>query len=95
MRASARFFGVKESDLVSSRRSRSITFPRQVAMYLCRQLTSDSLYEIGRAFGKKDHTTVLHACRKIQTIFDTDPIQASLMRSLREEIESPQEDKST
>ena len=86
-RVSARFFGVKESDLASSRRSRSITFPRQVAMYICRALTSASLHEIGQAFGKKDHTTVMYACRKIETLIQTDPRQASLIRRLREEIE--------
>jgi chromosomal replication initiator protein len=88
MTASAHFFGLKRSDLASSRRSRSITFPRQVAMYLCRQLTTSSLYEIGRAFGKKDHTTVMHACRKIDGLITTDPAQGSLIQSLREEIEA-------
>jgi chromosomal replication initiator protein len=88
MAVSAQFFGLKQSDLASSRRSRSITFPRQVAMYLCRRLTEASLYEIGRAFGKKDHTTVMYACRKIDALVNSDPTQASLIQSLREEIEA-------
>ena len=88
MAVSAQFFGLKQSDLASSRRSRAITFPRQVAMYLCRQLTTSSLYEIGRAFGKKDHTTVMHACRKIDALINSDPKQASSIQSLREEIEA-------
>ena len=56
-------------------------------MYLCRQLTEASLHEIGRAFGKKDHTTVMHACRKIDALISSDSGQASLIQSLREEIE--------
>ncbi len=87
MRACARHFGIRDSDLLSSRRSRSIVFPRQVAMYLCRELTSSSLAEIGRAFGRKDHTTVLHACRKIGRLIDSDRMQASLIEKLRKEIE--------
>ncbi len=91
LRISARFFGIRESDLSSSRRSRSITYPRQMAMYLCRRLTSVSLHKIGLAFGKKDHTTVLHACRKIEKLVDSDPGQAALVESLRDEIEKGEE----
>ncbi len=89
LRASAQYFGIRETDIVSSRRSRSITFPRQIAMYLCRELTSASFYEIARAFGKKDHTTVLHACRKIAALIESDPAQAVRIHGLRDEIESP------
>jgi chromosomal replication initiator protein len=67
------FFGVKLSDLKAKMRTRAIAFPRQVAMYLARQLTHSSLAEIGRAFGGKDHTTVLHAVDKIQTLLQEDP----------------------
>jgi chromosomal replication initiator protein len=91
-RATAKFCGVRESDLSSSKRSRSIVFPRQVAMYLSRELTPESLQTIGRAFGKKDHTTVLHACRKIEHLFQTDRHQAVLIDKLRKEIESGEED---
>jgi len=67
------FFGLKMSDLKAKNRTRAIAFPRQVAMYLSRQMTHSSLSEIGRAFGGKDHTTVLHAVDKIQTLLQEDP----------------------
>jgi chromosomal replication initiator protein len=67
------FFGLKMSDLKSKNRTKAIAFPRQVAMYLSRQMTHSSLSEIGRAFGGKDHTTVLHAVDKIQTLLQDDP----------------------
>ncbi|HEU4367889.1 MAG TPA: chromosomal replication initiator protein DnaA [Methylomirabilota bacterium] len=67
------FFGVKLSDLKAKNRTKAVAFPRQVAMYLARQLTHASLAEVGRAFGGKDHTTVLHAVDKIQTLLQEDP----------------------
>ncbi|PYN22108.1 MAG: chromosomal replication initiator protein DnaA [Candidatus Rokuibacteriota bacterium] len=67
------FFGLKLSDLKAKTRTKAIAFPRQVAMYLARQMTHSSLAEIGRAFGGKDHTTVLHAVDKIQTLLQEDP----------------------
>jgi chromosomal replication initiator protein len=67
------FFGLKMSDLKAKNRTKAIAFPRQVAMYLSRQMTHSSLAEIGRAFGGKDHTTVLHAVDKIQTLLQDDP----------------------
>jgi len=69
----AEFFGIKPSDLKAKSRTKAVAFPRQVAMYLARQLTHASLAEIGRAFGGKDHTTVLHAVDKIQTLLVEDP----------------------
>lgn len=87
-KVSAKFFGIREAQIVSSRRGRAISFPRQVAMYLSRELTSASLLEIGKAFGKKDHTTVLHACRKIDDLARTDPATRSLLEKLRKEIRS-------
>lgn len=66
------YFKIKISDLLSKRRNRSIARPRQVAMALCKELTDHSLPEIGEAFGGRDHTTVLHACRKIKELCDTD-----------------------
>ena len=56
------------ADLLSKRRTRSIARPRQVAMALSKELTNHSLPEIGDAFGGRDHTTVLHACRKIKEL---------------------------
>ena len=64
----AEYYKIKISDLHSKRRSRSVARPRQVAMALSKELTSHSLPEIGDAFGGRDHTTVLHACRKVQEL---------------------------
>jgi chromosomal replication initiator protein len=67
------FFGVRLGDLKAKNRTKAVAFPRQIAMYLARQLTHASLSEVGRAFGGKDHTTVLHAVDKIQTLLQDDP----------------------
>jgi chromosomal replication initiator protein len=67
------FFGIKLGDLKAKNRTKAVAFPRQIAMYLARQLTHASLSEVGRAFGGKDHTTVLHAVDKIQTLLQDDP----------------------
>jgi chromosomal replication initiator protein len=68
----AEYFKIRISDLLSARRSRSITRPRQIAMALAKELTNHSLPEIGDAFGGRDHTTVLHACRKVAELRDSD-----------------------
>ncbi|MGH1538217.1 MAG: chromosomal replication initiator protein DnaA [Gammaproteobacteria bacterium] len=68
----AEYFKIRVSDLLSARRSRSITRPRQIAMSLAKELTNHSLPEIGEAFGGRDHTTVLHACRKIISLREGD-----------------------
>ncbi len=64
----AKYYKMKISDLLSKRRNRTITRPRQMAMALAKELTTHSLPEIGDAFGGRDHTTVLHACRKIKEL---------------------------
>ena len=64
-RAVAEYYNIKISDILSKRRNRTIARPRQVAMALTKELTSHSLPEIGDAFGGRDHTTVIHACRKV------------------------------
>jgi chromosomal replication initiator protein len=66
-------FGIKVSELKAKSRTKMIAFPRQVAMYIARQLTHASLAEIGRAFGGKDHTTVLHAVDKVRGLIEEDP----------------------
>ena len=66
LRIISRHFGVSKGDLLSQRRHRSVVWPRQVGMYLAKQLTARALPEIGRRFGNRDHTTVLHAIRKIE-----------------------------
>jgi chromosomal replication initiator protein len=79
-RVVARHYNVTKQDLLSSRRTRTIVRPRQVAMYLAKVLTPRSLPEIGRRFGGRDHTTVLHAVRKIEDLMQGD-------KTLAEEIE--------
>ena len=64
----AEYYKIKVADLLSKRRSRSVARPRQMAMALAKELTNHSLPEIGDAFGGRDHTTVLHACRKIEQL---------------------------
>ncbi len=68
----AEYYKIRVADLHSKRRSRSITRPRQIAMTLCKELTNHSLPEIGDAFGGRDHTTVLHACRKVKELKETE-----------------------
>ena len=67
-KTTAEYYKIRVADLLSKRRSRSVARPRQVAMALAKELTSHSLPEIGDAFGGRDHTTVLHACRKISSL---------------------------
>src|SRR5580698_2845709 len=78
-KATAEHFGLKQSDLISERRTRSVARPRQAAMWLAKQLTTRSLPDIGRRFGGRDHTTVLHAVRRIDALRATD---AQLARDL-------------
>ncbi len=70
-RTVAEYFNIKMADMLSKRRSRSIARPRQIAMALAKELTNHSLPEVGDAFGGRDHTTVLHACRKIEELRGT------------------------
>ncbi|MEW8585057.1 MAG: chromosomal replication initiator protein DnaA, partial [Candidatus Thiodiazotropha sp.] len=69
----AEYFQIRTSDLISSKRSRSIARPRQIAMTLAKELTNHSLPEIGNAFGGRDHTTVIHANRKVKELRESDP----------------------
>ena len=68
----AEYYKIRVADLLSPRRTRTITRPRQIAMALAKELTTHSLPEIGDAFGGRDHTTVLHACRKVVDLRGTD-----------------------
>jgi chromosomal replication initiator protein len=81
------FFSVKLSDLKAKNRTKAVAFPRQVAMYLARHLTHASLAEIGRAFGGKDHTTVLHGVDKIQTLMQEDPKLRKTVEGLIQSIQ--------
>lgn len=71
-RTVAKYYNVKIQDLTGARRTRSIARPRQLAMALAKELTSHSLPEIGESFGGRDHTTVLHAVRKIEELRESD-----------------------
>jgi chromosomal replication initiator protein len=80
-------YGVNLTDMLSARRTRSIARPRQVAMYLSKKLTSKSLPEIGRRFGKRDHTTVIHAVKKIEELQSIDNQIAKDIEILRRMLE--------
>src|SRR6185437_1766965 len=73
-RKTAEFYKLEVKDFHSPQRARRVARPRQVAMYLSRKITNRSLPEIGRRFGGRDHTTVLHACRRIEALIDEDPL---------------------
>jgi chromosomal replication initiator protein len=84
----AEHFSIRLSDMSSPRRARAVARPRQVAMYLAKQLTTRSLPEIGRKFGGRDHTTVMHAVRKIEELRASDRSFAEDIDLLRRMIES-------
>jgi chromosomal replication initiator protein len=84
----AAHYSIKLNDMVSHRRAREVARPRQVAMYLAKQLTSRSLPEIGKRFGDRDHTTVLHAVRRIEELRATDATFAEDLDLLRRMLEA-------
>lgn len=84
----AEHFQIRMSDMSSARRSRTVARPRQIAMYLAKQLTSRSLPEIGRAFGGRDHTTVIHAVRKVEELIKADSAFAEDVELLTRMLES-------
>jgi chromosomal replication initiator protein len=84
----AEHYGIRLSDMTSARRARAVARPRQVAMYLAKQLTPRSLPEIGKKFGGRDHTTVMHAVRRIEELKSADPVMADDVELLRRLIES-------
>lgn len=79
-------FNIKQADLESSKRSRDLAFPRQIAMYLCRTMTELSLPKIGEAFGNRDHTTVLHACDKISGELKINESLRAVVKELEQSI---------
>jgi chromosomal replication initiator protein len=86
-RVVAKQYNVSRSDLLSSRRTANVVRPRQVAMYLAKTLTLRSLPEIGRRFGGRDHTTVLHAVRKIENLVNTDSALAQEIELLKRQLQ--------
>ena len=83
----AAHYNIRLADMHSARRARSVARPRQVAMFLAKQLTSRSLPEIGRKFGGRDHTTVMHAVRKVEQLCSEDASLAEDVELLRRTIE--------
>ena len=81
-RVVARHYGVSVIDLVSARRTQPLAFVRQIAIYLVRELTALSMPSIGRLFGDRDHTTILHAVRKVQARRERDPALAATLQKL-------------
>ncbi|GAB2717220.1 chromosomal replication initiator protein DnaA [Paenibacillus thermoaerophilus] len=82
------FYGVKLEDFKARKRTKAVAFPRQVAMYLSRELTDYSLPRIGEAFGGRDHTTVIHAHEKISQALQNDPELYKIINSLKEKIKN-------
>ena len=79
-------FGVSLDQLLSSSRAAPVAWPRQVAMYLARELTDQTLPAIGRAFGGRNHTTVMHACRRTAERIAEDPAAYETVRRLTEQL---------
>jgi chromosomal replication initiator protein len=82
----SRYYDIKVADLESAKRAREFSFPRQISMFLCREMTDLSLPKIGEVFGKRDHTTVLHACEKINTEKLADENLSHILRELEDGI---------
>jgi len=82
----AEHFDIRLADMTSRRRPESIAFPRQIAMYLSRELTQHSLNEIGSAFGKRDHGTVLHACKLVKDRMDVEGNVRETIRQLEKKL---------
>src|SRR6185295_2495509 len=82
----AEHFDIRLADMTSKRRPENIAFPRQVAMFLARQLTESSLNTIGEAFGGRDHGTVLHACRLVKDRMEVDPNVRQVVNYLEKQL---------
>lgn len=81
-----RHFNIKQTDMESAKRSRNLAFPRQIAMYICRDMTELSLPKIGELFGNRDHTTVLHACDKINSEMRVNEVLKEVILSIEDSI---------
>lgn len=86
----ATHYGINIADMKSKKRTRAIAFPRQIAMYLSREMTDASLPRIGEQFGGRDHSTVIHACDKIRTSTETDRSLSQILHELEQKIKNPQ-----
>ena len=86
----AKYFNIEKSDLVSTKKSNDIVYPRQIAMFLCRNCANMSFPQIGKDFGKKDHTTVMHACNKIEKEIKQNTNTKLIVESLKNIIHNNQ-----
>ncbi len=87
MQVVAQFFNIKVSDLTSDKRSTTIAYPRQIAMYLCREVADMSFPQIGKDFGGRDHSTVLHAYSKIKSEYDNDSDTKDLIDDIKKTLD--------
>jgi len=85
-KAVCKYFNIKVSDIESPKRTKDLAYPRQIAMYLCRELTGESLSLIGETFGNRDHTTVLHGCQKIASEIKTNDSLKEIIDKLEKEM---------
>ncbi len=83
------FYGLKTEDFKAKKRTRNVAYPRQIAMYLCRELTDYSLPKIGEAFGGRDHTTVIHAHVKITELLKSDQELYKVLQTIRDKVKNP------
>jgi len=81
-----KYFNIKIADIESAKRTKNLAFPRQIAMYLCREITEESYPKIGEHFGKRDHTTVIHACQKIELELKTNESLKEVIDNLNKEL---------
>ena len=82
------YYKITHNELIGKRRSKGVVEPRQVAMYLCRVLTKNSFPEIGMSFGQRDHTTVMHACSKVERQLESDANFRRVVNQLLDKIKS-------
>ena len=86
MQVVCKFFNIKVSDIVSDKRSNNVAFPRQIAMYLCREIANMSFPAIGKDFGGRDHSTALHAYSKIKEEYDKNSETKDLIDDIKKAL---------
>ena len=86
MQVVCKFFNIKVSDIVSDKRSNNVAYPRQIAMYLCREVANMSFPSIGKDFGGRDHSTVLHAYSKIKDEYETKSETKDLIEDIKKAL---------
>ena len=82
----AEHFGIKETDIISQKKNKELAYPRQIAMYLCCTMTNDSLQQIGKAIGDRDHSTVIHGRDKIASEIEKNDKTASVVNILKKKL---------